>query len=238
LSAPVAVAILLAAGEGSRLRAVEPYKPLAYVGGKALIDHALDGLAAIGITRAVVVVGYGKAAVRAHLAGRSYRLAVETVSTDWHVPNGTSVLAGATRLHHAPALLAMCDHLVDPALYARVAAAGPGPGLTLGIDRRLDSDWIDLDDVTRVVTSGQRIVEVGKGIARYDAFDTGVFAVAEPFYAALAGIDQPSISAGVNALAATGRARAIDVGDLDWIDVDNAAALRRAEAWRAGLAAG
>ena len=36
-----------------------------------------------------------------------------------------------------PALLLMCDHLVEPALYARMAASDPGDGLKLGIDRRL-----------------------------------------------------------------------------------------------------
>ncbi len=67
-------AILLAAGEGSRLRALAPYKPLCVVGGKTLLEHAITGFAAAGIGRVIVVLGYGADAItrrprRARLAG-------------------------------------------------------------------------------------------------------------------------------------------------------------------------
>ena len=135
----------------------------------------------------------------------------------------------------------MCDHLVDPALYARLAATGAGAGLTLGIDRRLDDPAVDLDDVTRVETRGDRIVAIGKGLATYDAFDTGVFAVDTPFVAALRSLPAPSVSAGVSLLAAEGRAGVVECSDLTWIDVDDTPALRAAErafAPDAGVAAG
>jgi MurNAc alpha-1-phosphate uridylyltransferase len=65
-------AMVLAAGQGKRMRplsAATP-KPLVMVGGRALIDHCLDGLAAVGVTRAVVNVHYLADLVEAHLEGR------------------------------------------------------------------------------------------------------------------------------------------------------------------------
>lgn len=49
-------AMVLAAGEGRRLRPLTYHtpKPLIQVGGKAMLDHALDELAAVGVKRCVV----------------------------------------------------------------------------------------------------------------------------------------------------------------------------------------
>ena len=222
-------AILLAAGEGSRLRGATPLKPLCPVAGRTLIDHALSGLAEAGIARAVVVTGYGAEAIEAYLAARRWPIVVETVrSGDWRLPNGVSVLAAAP-LVTSEALLAMCDHLVAPALYARMAARGAGDGLRLGVDRRLGHPFVDLSDVTRVATAGDRIVAIGKGLEPHDAYDTGVFAVGPALFEALGRVSAPSLTDGVRALAMEGRALVVECSDLDWIDVDDPAALAEAE---------
>ena len=67
-------AVLLAAGYGSRLRPAAPYKPLCPVAGRPLIDHALTGMAEAGLTRAIVVLGYGAEPIAAHLASRAWPL--------------------------------------------------------------------------------------------------------------------------------------------------------------------
>lgn len=230
----IRTAVLLAAGEGSRLRASAPLKPLCPVAGVPLIDRALGGLAAAGIARAIVVTGYGGDRVEAHLAARDWPLAVESVRTpDYRRPNGASALSAAPLLAGEPALLAMCDHVVEPALYARVAASGRDDGLTLGIDRRLGHAWVDPADVTCVATEDDRIVAIGKGLWPHDAYDTGVFAVGPTLFDALARIEAPSLTEGVRLLAATGRAHVADCSDLHWIDVDDADALAKAEAWLA-----
>ena len=226
-------AILLAAGEGSRLRGASPLKPLCPVAGRALIDHALLGLAEVGFARVVVVTGYGAETVEAHLAQRAWPIEVESVrSPDWHLPNGVSVLAARSAVA-GEALLAMCDHLVAPALYRRMAEAGSGHGLRLGIDRRLGHHLIDPGDVTRVRTVGDRIVAIGKGLEPHDCYDTGVFAVSDHLFDALATEPAPSLTDGVRALARQVRAHAVDCSDLDWIDVDDPAALAEAERLRA-----
>ena len=226
----ITTAIILAAGMGTRLRDRAPSKPLCEVAGRALVDHALVNLAAAGLARAIVVTGYEAERVEAHLAGPQ-PLAIETVRTrDWREPNGVSALAAAPLIDR-PALLAMCDHLVEPALYARMAASDPGAGLTLGIDRRLGHPWVDPLDVTCVATEDGAIVAIGKEMTPHDCYDTGVFAVGTDFFATLAGLPSPSISNAVTALAARGQARAVDCSDLAWLDVDDANAHDQAEAW-------
>lgn len=230
-------AILLAAGEGSRLRSAAPLKPLCPVGDRPLIDHALFGLADAGLKRVVVVLGYGADQIEAHLAAATYPIAVETVRVaDHRKPNGVSVLAAEGHVAGTEALLAMCDHLVEPELYSRVAQAEDAGGARLAIDRRIESDWVDLDDVTCVQTRGERIVAIGKGLDTYDCFDTGVFTIGPALFAALRGLEDPSLTEGMRVLAREQRAFNLDCSDIDWIDVDDQAALDKAEAWLRGKA--
>jgi 1L-myo-inositol 1-phosphate cytidylyltransferase len=165
---------------------------LCLVADRALIDWAIEGLVRAGVRRVIVVVGYRGETIRRHLAARKWPLTIETVDVDHRHPNGVSVLAGAALLSPGEeALLAMCDHLVDPELYARVASCGARDGLTLAVDRRLGHPWIDPDDVAAVSTTGERIVAIGKGLLQFDAYDTGVFAIGPWLVAALASLSKP-----------------------------------------------
>ena len=66
-------AMLLAAGLGMRMRPLTEHtaKPLLPLGGRALLDHALDRLALAGVTRVVVNTHWQSALVQSHLARRS-----------------------------------------------------------------------------------------------------------------------------------------------------------------------
>jgi choline kinase len=230
----ITTAILLAAGEGSRLRSAAPLKPLCKVAGRSLLEHALTGLAEAGLKRAVVVLGCGADQVSAQIAERPWPLAVETViNADFRSPNGTSVLAAEPFVGAEDALLAMCDHLVEPALYRLVAQVGASAGARLAVDRRIDSDTVDIEDVTRVATAGERIVAIGKGLVPYDCFDTGVFAIGAALFGALRSLESPSLTEGMRALAAEGTALTVDCDGLGWIDIDDQSALDKAERWAA-----
>ena len=62
-------AIILAAGQGTRMKSPLP-KVLHPVGGRAMLDHAIDAAEALGCERIVVVVGDHSPSVRAHVAKR------------------------------------------------------------------------------------------------------------------------------------------------------------------------
>lgn len=66
-------AMVLAAGLGQRMRPITDHtpKPLVAIGGKPMLDHALDRLAAVGVTDAVVNVHHLAHRIEAHLATRT-----------------------------------------------------------------------------------------------------------------------------------------------------------------------
>lgn len=193
------------------------------LGGRPLLLHLFERLAAAGIGHAIVVVGYEADRIRRAL-DVALPCAVTIVDNPrWREPNGASVLAAAAYIADR-ALLCMADHLVAPALYARVAAAA-GDAVALGVDRRLGHPHVDEADVTRVATRRGRIVAIGKALGVYDCYDTGVFGVTPALCEALAALDRPSLSAGVAVLAARAQAAAVDCSGLDWLDIDDPAML-------------
>lgn len=66
-------AMVLAAGLGQRMRPITDTlpKPLVQIGGKAMLDHALDRLAQAGVGEAVVNVHHLADRIESHLAGRT-----------------------------------------------------------------------------------------------------------------------------------------------------------------------
>ncbi|QDT72171.1 sugar phosphate nucleotidyltransferase [Lacipirellula limnantheis] len=68
MPAPAAMAIVLAAGKGTRMKSELP-KVLVPVAGRPMIRYVIDALRSAGVERIVVVVGYRADLVRAELAG-------------------------------------------------------------------------------------------------------------------------------------------------------------------------
>ena len=62
-------AIILAAGQGTRMRSPTP-KVLHKVGGRTLLDRAIDAAQALGCERVIVVAGTHSPAVAEHAAQR------------------------------------------------------------------------------------------------------------------------------------------------------------------------
>jgi choline kinase len=244
--------LIIAAGQGTRLRSIAPSKPLARVAGLPLIEHVVRAAAAGGATGFVVVTGYEPEPLEAFLGLLSERsgLSIEIVRNEgWAQPNGISVLAAAPRLG-SEFILLMSDHLFDPEILRdMIAADRRGAALTLGADHAVDNPLLDLDDATKIELDGKgRILRIGKTLPHYDAIDTGVFIATpellEALRASLAAGGTGSLSEGVQALADSGRAFTLDIGGRWWLDVDDEAAFAKAEAalnsppWKGGAGGG
>lgn len=238
--------VIIAAGRGSRLAGRAASKPLLEVAGKALIDRAIDAAREAGVQNFVVVTGYAGEAVESHLAAKAAAdgLSIATVRNDeWEKENGLSVSKAAGLAGHRFFLM-MADHIVDPGLLAGLGGCEiGGDEVILAVDTRIGGHpHVDLDDVTRVREKDGRIAAIGKNIPDFNAFDTGIFLCTPVLFEALAESQRRgdfSLSGGLRVLAAKGKVRTWRIGDLFWIDVDDEAALRKAEeAIGAGQAGG
>jgi 1L-myo-inositol 1-phosphate cytidylyltransferase len=102
----------------------------------------------------------------------------------------------------------------------------------LGVDFNIDSPLNDPEDVTRVKCSDGRIEHIGKVIRDFNAFDTGVFLCTPIMFDALQesqALGDDSISGAMNVLARWNKARAFDIQNRLWVDVDDPIAFRKAE---------
>ncbi|MDH4283516.1 MAG: NTP transferase domain-containing protein [Myxococcales bacterium] len=238
-TSPIDRAVILAAGLGTRLadgRSVP--KPLRKVAGVPLIVRIIRALTKGGIRDIGIVIGHLGAELKSGLSEYEHGARLSFFENDeYEKPNGTSVLK-ARDFVTGPTLLSMSDHLWSPRLLSSVASYPVAERESvLGVDYRIDACF-DLDDATKVLVEGDRIVRIGKELDDYNALDTGLFAITPALIRALDAANGPegcSLSQGVAALAAEGRMKAADVGDAVWIDVDTPEAQAEAERLIAAL---
>jgi bifunctional UDP-N-acetylglucosamine pyrophosphorylase/glucosamine-1-phosphate N-acetyltransferase len=106
--------VILAAGQGTRMKSPTP-KVLHAVGGRALVDHAIDAVQGAGCERIIVVIGKDAAAVRAHVVARLGEAAVAV--QDPPLGTGHAVLAAKDALagFDGDVIVTYADGLLPPA---------------------------------------------------------------------------------------------------------------------------
>jgi choline kinase len=233
----ISEAVILMAGEGSRLRGSDKtiLKPFVPVLGRPLISYTLDALIGAGIKTVNFVVGYESERIIAqvkHLFPCGLN-AFFIENPDWQKQNGVSVLAAANRIR-SPFLLTMSDHLFDNAIVDRLIESADPDSLNVAVDRKLHSIF-DLRDAMKVQTRRNRITDIGKHLREFDAIDTGLFVCSLEIFDYLerakssSGMSDCSLADGVRMMAADNKVRAIDIGTAWWQDVDTPQMLRHAE---------
>jgi 1L-myo-inositol 1-phosphate cytidylyltransferase len=227
-------AVILMAGSGSRLRSSQKSlpKPLTPLLGRPLISYTLDALACAGISKINVVVGYESDRLTAavtELAPPNLALSF-LMNPEWKKQNGISLLAAAKNVT-SNFILTMSDHLFDHVIVDLLVESEEPGILNLAVDRKIKSVF-DLDDAMKVQTQGDRIVAIGKELQNYDAIDTGLFVCPLEIFTYLNRAKKNndcSLADGVRLMAADNKARAIDIGDAWWQDVDTPEMLADAE---------
>jgi choline kinase len=230
----ISEAVVLMAGEGSRLRGSDEtfLKPFVPVLGHPLISYTLAALVRAGIKTVNFVVGYQSgrmiAGVKQLIPPGLSAFFIE--NRDWQKQNGISLLAAANDLT-SPFLLTMSDHLFDQSIVGLLLRNAILDELNLALDRKLDSIF-DVDDAMKVQTQGNRILKIGKDLTVYDGIDTGLFVCPPDIFDYLERVKRDgdcSLADGVRLMASEDKAHAIDIGDAWWQDIDTIAMLACAE---------
>ena len=230
------LAVILAAGEGSRLRKVRPDvpKPLVRLRGLSIAERSIAQLLAAGVKRFVVVLGCDATLVQREFerVARRRRCDISFVEAEnWEKGNGCSAAAAAPLVGDSPFLLTMVDHLLPRKMIQDVLANPPAPDeIVLAVDHDTESVF-DLPDLTKVAVSRGRIAAIGKDLATWNGGDTGLFYCSSRLFEGLARAHERgefSLTDGIRECTAQGRVRAIDVTGERWLDVDHPEAFQEA----------
>lgn len=226
--------LIVAAGQGSRMRDKGESKPLIELDGVPILERVILNARAGGLDDFYIVTGYRGTKVRSfldELAERENITINHIVNDEWQRPNGLSVYAAKDHID-GPFILTMCDHLFDPEIIKDLLSHNhENDTVTLCVDHNIDNPVIDLEDVTRVNCTAKKIDNIGKVIRDYNAFDTGIFYCTSVMFAALEQSfkeGDESITGAMNVLGAEDKARTFDVKGRLWLDVDDPMAFGKA----------
>lgn len=226
-------ALILAAGDGDRLHPLTDGVPksLLKLRARPIINHVLDALFAAGVNDATIVVGYHGAQIRDALAdlhpcGMMLRF-VENPA--FELGNARSLWAARDVMpRDGGFVLAMADHLVEPALTAALVDRAGGR-CRLAVDRAAPGDP-RAGEATRARVHDGRVVDLGKALNDWNALDTGVFWCTPRIFDAITpDLRDGEVGAVFTSLARAGELDAVDVTGRRWIDIDTADDLHAAE---------
>jgi choline kinase/phosphatidylglycerophosphate synthase len=219
-------ALVLAAGEGSRLRKYAKQKPLLQVAGMPLIGRVLRGLKEAGVKSVWIAVGYKADMLRQTIGDDYVGLKIRYVNVeDWKKGNLYSLLA-AEGIFQQNFLLCMGDHIFDPEIPKKLVDSMFESAIVLAIDKVSEED-------TKVLECDGAILDIGKKINHSNvAIDTGLFLCSPKVfeYANQAVKEGASELADCIRIAArSGDAQVVNVSGHLWADVDTKEDLDRAK---------
>ncbi|MGE4529143.1 MAG: NTP transferase domain-containing protein [Rhodospirillaceae bacterium] len=234
-------AIILAAGRGSRLGGLTADLPKALLpveGEDSLLDLSLAALAAAGVARVSLVVGFAAEKIRARLAARPAPLRVDFIDNPHWAETGSvaSLLLALEEPLDPWTLVVESDLLYHPDFPRRALAQRRDTILVADATGSGDEVWILADGAGRLTLLGKRIPPGRRGEA------VGEFAGISLFSRELLQIYRVRAQAMLAAGAATGHyeelvfdiaqterpVSVLHLPGLPWTEVDNAADLDRA----------
>jgi len=157
------LAVLLAAGAGTRLRPLTDTLPkcLLEIGGRTLLDYQLQALARHGLEDILVVTGHGAEEIQRRTAGR-----LRTIhNPDYAATNNLHSLWAARREFAGRDFLCLhADLLFHPDILAPCLASPAD--VTVVLDRAL------VEETMKARVEGDEVLEIGKNIPREKMFGT------------------------------------------------------------------
>lgn len=118
----IARAVILAAGKGTRMGSIthDIPKPMLPIHGRPMLEHILEGLAAAGLERFLIVVGVRAELIESHF--QNWPLPVEFQLQQPVNGTGSATLLANDFTSNEPFLLTYGDILCQPVEYTRCAA--------------------------------------------------------------------------------------------------------------------
>lgn len=219
-------ALVLAAGEGNRLREYAEQKPLLQVAGMPLIKRVLRSLKEAGVQNVWMAVGYNADVVRQKIGDNYAGLDIRYVNVEhWRKGNLYSLLA-AQGVFQENFLLCMGDHIFDPEIPKKLVNSKFDGAIVLAVDKVSEED-------TKVLEREGTILDIGKKINHSNvAIDTGLFLCSPKVfeYANQAMKEGASeLAECVRTAGQSGDAQVVDVSGHLWADVDTKQDLDRAK---------
>jgi len=228
--------LIIAAGRGKRISSRSDSKPLIPLLGLSLIERVILTAKNAGLTDFYVVTGYNGDKVRHYLSRFSTRKNIHIThitNNEWEKENGISVLK-AKNLLNENFILLMTDHIFDESILVNLRHERIADGeVMLTVDYNINKNkLVDGNDSTKVLVEDNRVLDIGKNNKNYNAYDTGIFLCSPALFSAIEERVQngdTSLSGGIRVLARKGKAKAFDIKDNYWIDVDDEKTFKRAE---------
>jgi len=230
--------LVIAAGRGTRLISGGGSKPLISLLGLTLIERVIYAAEKSGITDFYIVTGYNGDKIRAYINNlkKDSKVNVTYLTNDeLEKGNGISVLK-AKNVITGNFILLMADHVFDETtlLKLRKETIENNEAL-LAVDYNTEENkFVDADEATKVnVDDDGFILNIGKNIEKYNAYDTGIFLCSPSIFNAIeesiAVNGDSSLSGAIRVLAEKKKAKTFDVRGKFWIDIDDVHALKKAE---------
>ena len=206
-------AVILAAGEGQRLRPFTLTKPkvMIPIAGKPMLQYAIESLAQIGIRNIVLVVGYRREQVFDYIgSGEQFGVNITYITQERQL--GTAhALAQAKAVTENEFLVLSGDNLIEANTIAQLATAEPNAMVVKMVDNPLRYGVVTIED--GVV---KEIVEKPKE-AKSNLINTGIYALTTEIFDFIgAELDIPSV---LNSMIAQGYSINAQETDGTWLDV-------------------
>ena len=220
-------ALVLAAGEGSRLRRYTKQKVLEPIAKIPLLGRILRGLKEAGIKKVYIVVGYEGNTIREGIGVNYCGLDINYITAqNWEKGNLYSFMA-AKGIFQEEFLLCMGDHIFDPQIIESFMDVNLEDVLILATDKINYS----LDD-TKVLEENGKILNIGKKINRWNRLDTGFFLCSPKIFAygeKVQRLGASEFADCVRLVARDGCAQVFDITGKYWVDVDTKKDIERAK---------
>jgi choline kinase len=221
-------ALIIAAGRGERFKPFtdENPKPLIPLLGRPLIERVILAVREAGIENLIIVTGYLGEKLRAFLReGSKYGVRIRYVENKhWQLGNGVSVYE-AKDIIKSPFILLMSDHVFNPEILFELQKCRiSNDECILCVDSEMRYVF-DMDDATKVLVEGDRILKIGKELKDYNGIDMGIFLCSHGIFEALDKSIRKglySLTDAIRELAMKGKMKACCFEDEEdyWMDID------------------